>query len=212
MKRFTGVRILTQSMTDADIGIYIGKGLCSEAHPYIQNEYCLFFPDTEDYLLSLALGIAMCTDKRVFIFCNDYYFIRNFVEFMQIGVSKCRNIFIVMFTSGKYSSVTNAPHIFDSVSSRHGVLFNMGFLVHNYKNYFKKSKNPVKEIRQIWNRARGPLAVLMEIDKGSKEMPDVVFSNKNTIRKTREFIMDKSIIAHNYVPPVSLDSFIGEEV
>lgn len=209
MKRFTGVRILTQSMTDKDIGVYIGNGLSKEAFPYIQNKYSLFFSGAEDYLLSMALGMAMCTDKRVFVFCNDYYFIRNFVEFMQIGVSRCRNIFIVMFTHGKYPYVTNAPNIFDSVSSQHGTLFNMGFLVHDYKNYFKKSKNPIKEIRQIWDRARGPLAVLMKTERGIKEMPDIPFSDKEAIRKTREFIMDKSVTAHNYVPPITLDDFIG---
>jgi len=80
MKRYTGIRVLTQALMDSDIGIFIGKDLCKEAYPYRQHESNLYFPDTKEGLLSVSLGMAMCTDKRIFVFCEDHYAIRNMSE------------------------------------------------------------------------------------------------------------------------------------
>jgi hypothetical protein len=204
MKRFTGVRILTQALSESDLAIFIGKGICREAQPYVPHKFNLFMSDDTNYLISFALGIAMCTDKRVFVFCEDQYFIKNMSEFMQAGVSRCKNFFVVMFVNGVYTSVPATPTIFDSVSSQHGTLYNMGFLVHDYKQHFKNSRNPVKEIRAIWERMRGPLAVLLPTEKGNKNLPDISFSDKKSLADTKKFIMDRRIESKIFIPPMSL--------
>jgi hypothetical protein len=205
MKRYTGMRVLTQALLDSDIGIFIGKDLCKEAHPYRQHESNLYFPDTKEGLLSVALGMAMCTDKRIFVFCEDHYAIRNMSELMHIGVSRCKNIFVVLFVSNFYPAVENAPNIFGSINNQHGVLYNMSLLVHDYANFFKESRNPINTIRHYWERSKGPLVALMKTTKGSKQMPDMGLSSKEDLERTKEFILDESIIAHNFVAPFSLD-------
>ena len=198
-------------MLDCDVGIFIGEGICREAAPYLGEGSYLFFPDSENYILSMALGMAIGTDKRVFLFCEDNYMLRNISELMQVGIAKPRNFFLILFTSGEYPGVPDTPNIFSSANSRHGMLYELGFIVHDYKNQFKFSKNPITFVRQTWDRVRGPLAVVMVTTRGTKEFPSVKFSGRREILKTRKFILDESIIGHNYVPPINLEELvIGE--
>lgn len=205
MKRYTGVRVLAQALFDSDVGIFVGKGICNEAHPYRQHESNLYLPDTKEGLLSFALGMAMCTDKRIFIFCEDHYAIRNMSELMHIGVSRCKNIFVVLFVGAGYPEVANTPTVFESVNNQHGILYNMSLLTHDYSNFFKESRNPINTIRHYWERSKGPLGAMLKITKGSKQMSDIEFSVKEDLERTKEFILDESIVAHNFVAPISLD-------
>ena len=211
MRRYTGVRILTQCLLDCDVGIFVGNDICREAHTYIGENANLFFEEEEDYLISLAVGMAMATDKRIFLFCEDQYFIRNMSEIMHAGVSKCRNLYMVLFVNGGYTVFDNVPNIFDSVNSQHGILYNMCFLVHDYTKHFKNSRNPIKEVREIWDRARGPLAIILKTSKGTKSFPDPVMSEREDLYKAREFIMNQDIKAHSFVPPFSIEDLNLEE-
>lgn len=211
MKRFTGVRILTQALLDCDVAIFIGEDICKEAAQYTGGGSYLFFPDTEDFILSVAVGMAIGTDKRVFVFCDDNYILRNMSEILQAGIAKARNFFLIILSAGGYHSVPNTPNIMSVANSQHGMFYEMGFLVHNYTNHFKFSKNPIGFIRETWDRVRGPIAVLLKTAKGTKDFPDIRFSGPAEINKTREFILDESIVGHNFVPPISLDQMaIGE--
>lgn len=211
MKRFTGVRVLTRATLDCDVVVYIGKKICREAFPYTEGRNYLFLSDEDDYLISMVLGMATGTDKRVFVFCEDNYIIRNISELMQIGIAKPKNLFMVVFTSGEYPEVPNTPNIFASANSQHGMLYELGFVVHNYTNQFKFTKNPLPFIKQTWERVRGPLAVLMKVDKGDKNLPDVEFSGPKELINIKEFIMDDTILGYNYTPPIGLSEVVIEE-
>ena len=202
MKRFTAVRVLAQALLDCDVAIFIGEGICKEAAPYVTAGAHLMIPDTEDYLISFALGMALGTDKRVFVFCDDNYILRNISELMQAGITKTRNFFIMIFTSGEYPSVPHTPNIFASANSKHGMLYELGFVVHDYTNQFRLHKNPLSIIKQILDRTRGPLSVIIKTDCGTKKMPEVRFSGPNDILDVQKFILNKSIVGHNFVPPM----------
>lgn len=205
MKRYTGVRVLTQSLLDVDLAIYIGEGICKEAFPYAKKGRSLFFSDEQDYVISIALGIAMCTDKRVFVFCEDQYLVRNLSELINVGVSKCRNFFIVLFINERYTAIDNAPIALSAINSRSGIFYNLSMLVHNYDSYFKNLKNPLKHIRGIWSRAKGPLIALLKTEKGVKNLPEIKFSSKEDLLEVQTFIQDEEIKGHNFVPPISLE-------
>lgn len=211
MRRYTAVRVLTQAMESSDLAIYIGENVCKEAYPYKQHENNLYFTDEIDGLISFALGIAMGTLKRVFVYCEDQYFIRNISEFIQVGVSKCKNFIMVLLVSGSYTSINGAPTIFDAVGSQHGVLFNCGTLVHDYTRFFKLHKNPVKHIREFWSRTRGPLSILLRVETSYKELPGISFSSANDMIRVGKFIQDENIKGHTYTPPFSLEDLdMGE--
>jgi hypothetical protein len=207
MKRFTAVRIATQALTSSDVAVFIGEDICKEAASYRDSPANVFLPDTIDYLISFTIGMAIATDKKIFVFCEDQYFIRNMSELMQAGVSKCRNLFFILLINGRHTSVDVAPLIFDSVNSRHGILYNMGFLVHDYTKHFNNSRNPIKDIREFWKRSRGPLAILLHTDKGTKNLEDIAITK--TLCTVSEFIQDETIKSSNYIPPFSLEDLVN---
>ena len=205
MKRFTGVRILTQALLDVDLAVYIGDDVCKEAFPYTKNTKSLFFSDKQDYVISMALGISMCTDKRVFVFCEDQYLSRNLSELVNVGVSQCRNFYIILFINERYTVIDHTPIAFNSINSRVGVFYNLGLLVHNYDRYFKNIKSPLNDIRAIWSRAKGPLIALLKTEKGVKKLPEIKFSSKEDLLNIQKFLSDKTMKGHNFVPPISLE-------
>ena len=205
MKRYTGVRVLCQAMLDSDVGIFIGEGICREASSYVDKDKVLFFSDYDDYAISLSLGVALGTDKRIFVFCEDNYFARNLSELMQAGISKCRNIFFILFVGGLYNEVSATPVVFDSVNSQHGILYNIGFLVHDYSKFFKNSKNPIKEIRDVWSRTKGPLAVLLKTERSNKQFEDVLMTDADSIKKVQDFISNKNIKGYRFDAPITAE-------
>lgn len=209
MKRYSVVRILTQSMVEGDVGVFTGDGVCKEAYAYDRPGN--FYMPGHNGALSLALGMAMCSKRRIFVFCDDSYFIRNMSEACQIAVSGCENLYLVILISGTYSEVGKHPTIFKSVKSSRSMLFDMGFVVHDYKRQFQNTRNPVKEIHATWSRVRGPLAALVEVEysikKGLKDVPN----QKTSINKIMEFINNKEIPYYGYVPPITFDDAFQNE-
>jgi thiamine pyrophosphate-dependent acetolactate synthase large subunit-like protein len=209
MKRYSVIRILNGALEKGDVGIFIGDDVCRETFPY-HREGNLYLPYDEG-TFSVGLGIAMNTLKRVFIFCDDAYFLKNMGEVLHIAASKCRNIFIIVLVSGVYSGSAKHPTIFKSIHSPIGMLFNMGFVVHDYKRHFKNSRNPVKEIRAIWQKSKGPLAVVVEVEGSSKVFLDNYILEEKSLSDIMNFIQNKEIISYSYSPPVFIEAFEEKE-
>lgn len=164
MKRQSVLRIMISCLNKDDIAIFAGEGVCREAHEY--NRGGNFYIPDKDYAASFALGIANGTSKRVFIFCEDWYLIRNLSELAQIAVSKCKNITYVVLRSNMYQEDCFYPTIVSEIGGLKSTMFHLGFLVHHYTSYFKINNNPSKDIKQIWNNIIGPMIVFVDIDKG----------------------------------------------
>lgn len=210
MKRNSVIRILSKAMEEGDVGIFIGKGVCGEAFLY-DRKGNLYVSET-DNILSLGLGIAMCSKRRVFIFCEDSYFLNNLADASHIAVSKCNNIFIVLLVTGIYTDIGNHPTIFNSLSAPKAMLYNMGFIIHNYTRQFKNSRNPIKEINAIWSRAKGPLVATVEVDRGGKKVFLPAGKEIDSMKTISHFIKDLNVEVHDYTPPISIENLLaGEE-
>jgi hypothetical protein len=210
MKRYSVIRILSQALEKSDIGIFIGREISKEAAA-LNRDGNLYIMDHEQ-VFSMGLGIAMNTTKRVFIFCDDAYFLKSASEILQIAVSKCKNIFVVVLVSGFYCDNMKFPTIFKSIHSPVGMLFNIGFMIHDYKKHFKNSRNPTKEIKSIWQKVKGPLTVLIDVEIGGK----VFLNNDNIEQKSialiSDFIKDNNIVGYNYTPPpIVFNDIVDEE-
>lgn len=210
MKRYTVVRVLTKAMEDGDIGIFIGNSICKEAFAY-DRPGNLYVGNYEN-MISLGLGMAMCTNRRVFIFCDDAYFLRNLSEAAHIAVSKCENLYLVVLVSGNYNDVGKHPTIFKSISSPHGFLFGMGFIVHDYKRHFKNLKSPIKEIKATWRRIRGPLAVVIDVDYVNKNTYQDYLNEKVSIERIMSFVNNEDIPTYKFVPPISFEEAFSKEI
>jgi hypothetical protein len=207
MKRYTAIRVLTKALIENDIAIFIGEDICREAYPY-HRKGNFYFTDL-DYLLSFCVGVAMTTDKRIFVFCEDRYFVRNLSELMHAAFSRCKNLFLILLNNKVYPQ-TDSPIIFESINSKHGLLYNMGFVVHDYTKHFNLN-NPIKEISLIFKNARGPMITLIKTDKGIKKLSNIEVDLKSNAKSLKTFILNKEIKSNNYVPPISLDSVGGNE-
>jgi len=184
MKRYTALRILSSCLEDNDVALFSGKGVCAEAFKYHRPGN--FYLNEVKSPAAVAIGLANGTDKRVFIFCEDYKLLEDLSAAGQMAVSKCNNIFYIVLVSGQYTS--NMPTIFNSLIAPKGMLFNMGFIVHNYDSQFNITKS-AKEIKAIWSTAKGPLAAFVSV-AGSSETFNAV---ENDVTKFSEFVKDVSI-------------------
>jgi len=188
MKRYTLSRLFLSLLNDNDVVIVAGKSLCEEAFRYDKKNY-FYIGKSDGLSSSIALGIAMHTDKRVFVLCNDSDFLKEMGAAPQLAVSRCNNIFYVIFNEGIYSDEGGSPTIFESIPSVMGMLFDFGFGVSNYSDFFYK-KGPIKQLKEALDRSKGPRAILINVGKGNKSFDEVPYSETELRNRISGFICD----------------------
>jgi len=193
MKRFSVVRILLNNcLKDNDVALVVGEDLCKEVFKY-DRPGNMYITDACDIAPSLALGIAMTTNKRVFIICEDHIFLRSFSSTPNLAVSQCKNFFYVILSSGRYQHSGDQPTILESITSLKGVLFNLGFLIHDYTNYFKDT-NRTKEVEKILDKALGPMVTLIDVEPGvNKNISDITFTKEQLRDRLFDFINNEEL-------------------
>lgn len=178
MNRADVLKILISAMQDEDIGIFTGAGLCTEASLCRRNGNV--YINNYDNVISIAIGIASSSARRVFVFCDDFYFLRNISESVQASVSRCKNIYLVILNSNTYNDVGNHPTIYKSMSAPRNLLFDMGYSVHDYKRQISNMADSSSEIRSIWDKVNGPLAVVIEVKCNDFTEMDTDFAEQKT--------------------------------
>jgi len=191
MKRFSLVRLFLSLLEDNDVVVVSGEKLGEQAFKYDKEGY--FYIDCVGMAISTALGIANNTDKRVFVLCNDGDFLRDIGATAQVAVSVCKNVFVVIFDEGRYSDDGGSPTIFRTVTSIKGFLFNLGFGVNDYSDYFYK-KGPLSELKHILDRSTGPMAIIIKVEtKGSKKFDKIPHSKRKLRNRINKFVRDNSL-------------------
>ena len=192
MKSKKVIQTMLSCIKDNDVVIFSGDELCKEAYEYYRDGN-FYIRDNNCNGLSLALGIAMNTNKRVFVFCTDSDLIKNISYMLNIAVSKCKNIFVVILVSGKYQVSGGQVNIFDSISSPKNLLFSMGFLVFDY-TFHLKNKGTVKELKQLIERSIGPVVSIIKVTGGLSNLESYAIpSNKLLINRIKTFIQNTNI-------------------
>ena len=192
MKRKTVIKTILSFIKGNDVAIFLGAGLSKEAYKY-DRDGNFYIQDNNSNGLAIALGIAMNTDKRVFVFCNDSDLLKNISYMLSIAVSNCKNIFVIILNSGKYQESGGQSTIFDGISAPKSVLFSIGFLVFDYTNYLR-NKTSTKELGQLIERNIGPIAIFIKISPGiDNHIEDIIISNEYLCDRIKTFIQNKSI-------------------
>lgn len=206
MKRYKVIKDFLSCLKENDIAIFAGKDLSLEAYEY-DREGNFYVLDSPGVASSVALGIAMNTRKRVFIFAGDGECLMELGAYAQSAVSKCKNIFCVILDNDSYQAAGGPPTIFRSINSMTGVLFNFGFLFQNYTKHFT-GKMPLKLMTQKIGNLVGPVAILIEVDKGYKKGLEEINLSKTEIKdRAIKFVRDEKLGTSLFVPPHSLDHF-----
>jgi len=206
MKRFKVIKDFLSCLKENDIAIFAGEDLSKEAYEY-DREGNFYVLDSPGVASSIALGIAMNTKKRVFIFSGDGECLMELGAYAQAAVSRCKNIFCVILDNDSYQAAGGSPTIFRSVTSMTGVLFNFGFLFQNYTKHFT-GRTPIKIMTQKIGSLVGPAAILIEVDKGyKKDLKEIDLSKKEIKDRIIKFIGNEELGTSLFVPPYSLDHF-----
>ena len=187
MKRFSIIREFILCLNENDIAVFSNELMNKEAYQYDRNGN--LYVNELGLALSLGLGIAIGTKKRVFVFCDDNDFMREMGTAAQISVSKCKNVIYVIFNNGCYQEAYGLPNIFREIYSPKGVLFNMGFRVHDYTHYFGNKVFKDEKMFTI-KRIDGPLAIIIKTDKGIKKIDSDVISGISLKNRITDFIVN----------------------
>jgi thiamine pyrophosphate-dependent acetolactate synthase large subunit-like protein len=169
--------------------------MCKEAYQY-DRPANFYIEESHGWGLSVALGIAMTTKKRIFVFIGEGDFLRQTSMLIQAKASLCTNIFIVLVDNGVYQSAGNLPNIIESVRSMKGLVFNIGMVVYDFTKYTENSKN-TKILSGFMNSLKGPTVILIEVAAGMKKsLPEINLTPDQQLDRVLEVI-------HNVVEDAS---------
>lgn len=143
--------------TKNDIVIYLGAEI-PDVLKY-KSEYTF---DTLDIdFISVVLGMSLATTNRIYVICTDNYFLRYIASVLQASVSKKTNLYFLVLVTNKYDVGT--PNITSSIRSFKGLLFNCGFLVHDYTEYLK-NKVSINHLKKLLGSTIGPMVGLIKVN------------------------------------------------
>jgi len=200
MKRFIVIKHLIDLLHENDVLIFSGSELCKEAYQY-KNNNCFYIEDSIGMAAAFGLGIAMCTDKRVFVFMGEGELLRELGILAQIGASKCSNMFLVLLDNGGYQSAGGYPSVFENVLSKKGLIFNSNTKVITFTKHFRD--RIFKRLKDRFTRLMGPIVILMDVDKYiKKDLPKIKINFKAQRDRVSKFILDSSKETAMFVPPV----------
>lgn len=187
MKRFSIIKAFSSYLEYNDLAIFAGNNICKEAYMY-DRPGNLYIEDETGVGISLAFGISMCTKKRVFIFCDDYYFLKELSSFIHIGISGCTNIFIIVLASGEYQHTGHNPTIFNELDTPKTIMFGAGFIINDYTKHFS-NVHKSKDIKKVLETLYGSVFILIRVDLGeNKKAGKVNLTNGERLKRLRSFL------------------------
>ena len=152
MKRSMAVREFIKLLQDDDIIVASGDTMCKEAYQFDRPSLFYFSDDT--IAQSAALGMANGTEKRIFVLCTDTILQQDLDFIMQLGLSKKKNIYCVVFYDEQDNSLISGSRSFM------GTVFNLGAETFDYTPYFKKLSE-VSKVKGHVEVILGPAIILV---------------------------------------------------
>lgn len=200
MKRYRAIRDFLTCLNSNDVAIFSGKEASKEAYMY-DREGNLYVLDSPGTASSLGLGVAMSTNKRVFVFVGDGEFLMEIGSAAQMAASRCLNLTYIVLDNGVYQSAGGQPTIFREVGSVKGLLFGLGFTVFDLTPYFKDKKS-ITKMSKIVDKLKGPTAIIIKVDRGENKKVKNIETDKIVIRdRISGFIRNLELGTSLFVPP-----------
>jgi len=200
MKRYTVIKHFVDLLYENDILIFSGRELCKEAYQY-KEDNCFYIEDSIGMAAAFGLGMAMCTDKRIFVFLGEGELLRELGIIAQIGASKCSNLFLVLLDNGCYQSAGGYPTVFENMLSKKGFIFNSNTKVITFTKHFRDKG--FKRLKKRFPRLVGPLVIFMDVDKGIKKgLPEMYIDFEEQRDRISKFILDPTKETAMFIPPI----------
>jgi len=160
MTRNKVLKQLALLLEEDNVIFYIGKYICREC--VFKTEGTLFIEDEYMDGISLALGVAMGTEKKVIVVLEDKYLLQYLNSMTQVAISKCTNLFFLCLKTDRYCPTIQQNTVTNSLRAFSGILFNMGMLAHNYSKYFETITD-IKKLKNIYLSTIGPVIGIVSI-------------------------------------------------
>jgi len=200
MKKERVLRDFLSCLKENDVVIFANEALSKEAAKNDKDGY-FYLDGVYGIAPSLALGVAMSTDKRVFVIDGDGGCMMEMSSLAQVGASKLKNIFYVILDDGCYKSAGGHPTIFREISSMNGAMLGLGFTAFNLTEYFRK-KSSLPKVRKIVDNLRGPNAIFIKADKSKVKKRADLGANKEKMRnRISRFIRNTELGTSLFRPP-----------
>ncbi|RKX67071.1 MAG: hypothetical protein DRP42_01485 [Tenericutes bacterium] len=187
MKRFTVMRLLCNNLEPEDAAVFVGKKLCEEAYKY-DRPGSFYITDTSTSI-ALGLGLASTNKKRIFVVCTDTRFLSEIEVALQMGVSRCLNLIVIVVGTGDHMDVSNHPNIFKSIQTIKSFLASTGMLIQDYSAYAKHG-DLEEGFRTGLPPLRGPVVVLINVEQGVKKMSKIAIDPVKLATRFKEFLND----------------------
>lgn len=190
MRRYVAIRNFLECLNDDDLIVCSGEGISREVYEYDKKSY-FYVLDSFGMALSLALGMAVSTDKKIFVLVDDADFIAGLSSAVQMTISQCKNIFCVIFNSGYYQNYeSNLFSISGNVKTMKVLLYGLGFVFYVFNGHFKTKKSR-ENVKSILNNVVGPIAILIDVDVGlNNKLKELDFSKECIKDRICNFIND----------------------
>jgi len=200
MKRYTVVKHMINLLHGNDVMIFSGQALCEEAFEHYKDNH-FYINGPAGVAVSVALGMAMCTDKRIFVFIGEGELLRELGVLVQMGASKCRNMFLIILDNGCYQSAGGHPNIFESLLSKRGFMYNANMRVSTFTKHLKgKHRN---NLRNRFERLVGPMVILMDVDRGIKRnLTEVDIDFEEQKDRISKLILDPTKETSLFISPI----------
>jgi hypothetical protein len=202
MKRYSIIKSMLKVLHENDILIFSGPELCKEANEHHADNH-FYLNDFIGMAIPIGLGMAMCTDKRVFVFVGEGELLRDLNVLPQIGASKCRNMFLVVLANGGYQASGSDPNVFDGLLSKKGFIYNANIKVLEFTRHFRDRKLNI--LKNRFERLTGPTAILLTLDRGNKKsLEDINIDFEEQKNKISSLIADLSKETALYMAPAAV--------
>jgi thiamine pyrophosphate-dependent acetolactate synthase large subunit-like protein len=195
MKRDLLVRKFCEFLTPSDIAVFGSNSISAEVSELYKPGH-FYILDSSAFAVSFALGLAMSTPKRVFVFIGEGDILRNFGIINQISSSKCQNLFVIILNNGCYQDAGGFPNIFNNAISILATIFNIGCRTFNLTKDFDRKE--FKHVNHFFDRGQGPMVVIVGVEKSKSNYDNTI--PKNDIREFIEFVRDNTIASALYNP------------
>lgn len=199
MTRYMTLKTFLKKVYSEDILIFTGNGLSQEAYNFDAENH-FYFLDNFGVSIPFALGLAMCIERRVFVFVGEGDLIRNLGSMVQVAASKCKNMFVVVLNNDCYEEVGGYPNVFQNIRNFRGLLADLGMLMFDFTSQMD-SRHPLDALADNVDRLVGPSAVLIKVSNSNKKYKKEIDLSPEEITNRLEKNIYDGIQSKLYNPP-----------
>jgi len=184
MRRLDAIKIAVNSLGEDDIALFTTGMIGREAFHRQDRRLNFYMLGSMGLVSSVGLGIALNTEKKVFIFDGDGSVLMDMGTMAMIGSEAPANLYHLVLDNEAYQSTGSQPAISGKID-----LSEIAGAV-GYKKVVKvEGADQLTEQLKVTHGADGPFFMLIKVEKeGLEEIPRVAHTPEHLTQRLSEEI------------------------